>query len=68
MIVSPCKSGSDNALEEIIKFIAANRERMALVRSLRESDPDKAREIESYTIDLDGDARSLDHVVDFRRG
>jgi len=55
-------NGHDTAeADQMVKFIEANRTRMALARELRENgDPDKAREIESYTIDLDGDAAALD--------
>jgi hypothetical protein len=51
-------------VDEISQFIAAQRERMALARSLRLSDPEKAAAIEAETLDLDSESAELDSEDD----
>jgi hypothetical protein len=48
-------NGKESAVDEIAQFIAAQRQRMALARSLRLSDPEKAAAIEAETLDLDSE-------------
>jgi len=45
---------------EIADFITAQRQRLALARSIQESDPERAAEILSETIDIDSEADLLD--------
>jgi hypothetical protein len=46
-------NGKYSPPEEIAEFISRQRERMAFARSLRDSDPERARAIEAETLDID---------------
>jgi hypothetical protein len=58
-------NGKYSPPDEIAQFITEQRRRMALVRSLRLSDPEKAAAIEAETLDIDADTDgSIDSEVD----
>jgi hypothetical protein len=48
-------NGKYSPPDEIAQFITEQRRRMALVRSLRLSDPEKAAAIEAETLDIDAE-------------
>jgi hypothetical protein len=56
-------AGSTGEADQILKFIAGQRERMAQARALRSSDPEKAAAIEAETLDWDGDMLDRDEPV-----
>jgi hypothetical protein len=57
-------NGKYSPPDEIAEFISRQRERMALARSLRATDPERAREIERVTLDLDTDCMEVEGALD----